>query len=74
MLSIKEHNGQNDLKKLIDKAHQVLESSPLIKVEYLVVADGETLNPINELSQSKEPVALVAARSGSTRLIDNILL
>lgn len=74
LLSIKEHNGQNDLSKLIDNAYQLLESSPLIKVEYLVVADGETLNSIDELSQSKEPVALVAARSGNTRLIDNILL
>ncbi|MNS37697.1 Pantothenate synthetase [compost metagenome] len=74
LLSIKNHNEYEDLKKLIEKAKDLLEASPLIKVEYLVVANGETLDEITALSQSKEPVALVAAKSGNTRLIDNMLL
>ena len=39
------------------------------KIEYAVVVDGDTLSAIDEIQNST--VALIAARVGKTRLIDN---
>lgn len=43
-----------------------------VKPDYAVVADRETLQPLGQLD--RPAVAMVAARVGNTRLIDNILL
>jgi pantoate--beta-alanine ligase len=43
-----------------------------VELEYLEIADGETLHPANQ--NTKTFVALVAARVGKTRLIDNVIL
>ena len=50
------------------RAH--LDATPGITVDYITVADAETLE---EISQPRpKMVALVAARVGATRLIDNL--
>ncbi len=46
--------------------------APLAVVEYVGICDADTLEPLERLAD--KAVALVAARFGSTRLIDNILL
>ena len=48
-----------------------LESEPRIAVEYAVVVDAETLGPIDDLGSGRPARALIAARLGETRLIDN---
>ncbi len=42
------------------------------KIEYAVVVDAETLDPIETID--RPAVALIAARVGETRLIDNRIL
>lgn len=44
----------------------------LVRLEYLEIADGETLEPRSEANDGD--VVLIAARLGTTRLIDNIIL
>lgn len=56
----------------IEAASGLLKTNPLIQMEYLTVCDADTLQPINQSTQSA--VALLAARVGVTRLIDNMLL
>ena len=46
---------------------------PEIRVEYLAVADGDTLEELSEWNSTKA-VALFAGYVGEIRLIDNILL
>jgi pantoate--beta-alanine ligase len=41
-------------------------------LEYFEIVDGNTLHPANKDTQSI--VALVAARVGHTRLIDNVII
>jgi pantoate--beta-alanine ligase len=53
---------------------ETLESEALVAVDYAEVADAETLEPLHRLPANRQAVALVAAKVGSTRLIDNILL
>jgi pantoate--beta-alanine ligase len=43
-----------------------------VNLEYFEIADGYTLHPAG--TASKKVVALVAAKVGKTRLIDNMVL
>jgi pantoate--beta-alanine ligase len=45
----------------------------LASLDYAEVADAETLEPLDELDPQRSAVALLAARVGPARLIDNIL-
>jgi pantoate--beta-alanine ligase len=64
--------GDTDLSRIREVMRRHLETTPLITVDYATVAHPETLeeasHPLPEL------VALVAARVGATRLIDNMPL
>jgi pantoate--beta-alanine ligase len=44
------------------------------RIEYVEVADADSLFPLVTIEPTRRAVALVAARFGSTRLIDNTLL
>jgi pantoate--beta-alanine ligase len=61
-----------------DRVRQILcdtlESEPLVRPDYAEVADAETLEPLGDLGQGRAAVALLAARLGTTRLLDNALL
>lgn len=64
--------GERDPGKVRGEIMRILETSPGIKVDYVEVADGDTLD---ELSTLKGHVILAAAvYVGKTRLIDNINL
>jgi pantoate--beta-alanine ligase len=57
---------------LIRRLTQVLATIPKSKVDYIAVADPDTLEPIDRI---KRPVWLaLAVRVGKTRLIDNIVI
>jgi pantoate--beta-alanine ligase len=53
---------------------ETIESEPLARLDYAEVAGTETLDPLQNLETGGCAVALLAARVGSTRLIDNRLL
>ncbi|MGQ9523201.1 MAG: pantoate--beta-alanine ligase [Armatimonadota bacterium] len=50
---------------------EVMDAEPLLKLDYLTVADPDTLAEPDIVGTSA--VVLVAARCGSTRLIDNVI-
>jgi pantoate--beta-alanine ligase len=54
-------------------ARDVLVREPLCRVDYLVLADPETLDDVPEWYRG-EALLAVAARVGTTRLIDNVLV
>jgi pantoate--beta-alanine ligase len=51
---------------------EVFATEPEVAVEYIVLADPDSLAEVEQLTGPT--VALVAARVGSTRLIDNEIL
>ncbi|MCC7131187.1 MAG: pantoate--beta-alanine ligase [Gemmatimonadales bacterium] len=53
-------------------AAAVFASEPAVTVDYIAVADPNTLEPVATVSA--ETVVMVAARVGTTRLIDNAIL
>ena len=70
---IDENKYDHTPENLMQKALQFLDNSN-IKVEYLTIADGRTLQPIQKITPDSYIVALVAAWVGEVRLLDNIIL
>ncbi len=62
----------NNLTQLKQEAENVINHEPGVELGYFEIADGDTLLPANE--NSKTIVALVAAKVGDTRLIDNVII
>ncbi len=62
--------GERDAKKVQALVEQVIATEPLVKTEYVDVADAETLEPLTHLRD--EVLISLAARVGVARLIDNI--
>jgi pantoate--beta-alanine ligase len=62
----------------IDRIRQILDETvalePSVELDYAEVVDARTLGPASELGTGCSAVALLAARLGSTRLIDNMVL
>jgi pantoate--beta-alanine ligase len=70
---IKDNFEKEPISHLLSKAKEMINKFPGVELDYLTIADGDTLQPVTEKNQSNL-VALVAAKVGDTRLIDNMLL
>lgn len=69
-------NANYDKDKLAileDAAKKMIESTPGVDLDYFVIVDGETLVPPTDKYEPRL-VALVAAKVGETRLIDNMII
>jgi pantoate--beta-alanine ligase len=64
--------GERDAEKLRGDIEARIRGVPLAVVDYVAVCDPDTLEPLTRISE--RAVALVAARFGAVRLIDNIWL
>jgi len=64
--------GQFDSAELEREGWEVLASEPTVHVDYLAVMDPERLEPVAIAEQGT--IVAVAARVGTTRLIDNVIL
>jgi len=59
--------------ELLAHAQEMIDHTPGVALDYFTVANGETLEPEYDKSH-QNIVALVAAKVGETRLIDNMIL
>jgi pantoate--beta-alanine ligase len=64
--------GERDAEKVRAGIEAQIRTTPLAVVDYVAVCDPDTLEALTRIAV--RAVALVAARFGATRLIDNILL
>ncbi|HEY2583218.1 MAG TPA: pantoate--beta-alanine ligase [Mucilaginibacter sp.] len=69
---VKDNFDNNNITQLKTEAEAMIASVPGLELEYFEIADGDTLHPADR--NTKKIVALVAAKVGKTRLIDNIIL
>ncbi|QEM08366.1 pantoate--beta-alanine ligase [Mucilaginibacter rubeus] len=69
---VKENFDINKIDTLQQQAAQMISNEPGVELEYFEIADGKTLHHATPASETI--VALVAARVGKTRLIDNVLI
>ncbi|HSY58108.1 MAG TPA: pantoate--beta-alanine ligase, partial [Terriglobales bacterium] len=65
-------SGERDAARLIVVARRILDSEPGVKIDYVEIADAETLEPVTVLRN--RCFILIAALVGKTRLIDNALI
>jgi pantoate--beta-alanine ligase len=64
--------GERNAAHLVELARKVLADEPAVTVDYVEIADAETLDPV--LSLRETCYVLVAAAINGTRLIDNALV
>jgi pantoate--beta-alanine ligase len=70
---VKDSFSELSIPELVEKAKAIINDTPGVELDYFIVANGETLLPENDKSHH-DIVALVAAKVGETRLIDNMIL
>ena len=66
--------GERDADRVRQILRRTIESEPLASLDYAEVADAESLEPAREVGPGRRTVALIAARVGPARLIDNATL
>lgn len=65
-------NGATDLSKLQESMRTSLDAEPAVELDYASIVDPETLVEIPTVQATQ--VALIAAKVGATRLIDNMVI
>jgi pantoate--beta-alanine ligase len=65
--------GERDAEALRQAMRAVLDAEPLARVEYISVADAQTLRELDQVGAAGALCSL-AVRFGTTRLIDNLVL
>lgn len=70
---VKDHFEEKTIAELLAEAKEMISAVAGVELDYFTIANGKTLLPENNKNQSNL-VALVAAKVGQTRLIDNMLL
>lgn len=65
-------SGELDASRIIEAMQTVLREVPALQVEYVSLVDAESLEAIDRVNG--RVLAAIAARLGSTRLIDNIVV
>lgn len=68
-----DHFNEYSLIELVDKAKSFYRNIDGVELDYFTIANGNTLEPAKSKDESNL-VALVAAKVGSTRLIDNMII
>lgn len=70
---VKDHFEEKTILELLQGAKDMISEVDGVELDYFTIANGKTLLPEYNKNQS-DLVALVAAKVGQTRLIDNMLL
>lgn len=63
--------GARDPQQLVHAARRWLDNTPEVQVEYIEAVDAKTLEPVERIERAV--VVAIAARVGTTRLIDNMV-
>lgn len=64
--------GERTAATVLARMHELFARAGITQIDYIALADPESLQPVEQLD--RPVVALLAARVGTTRLIDNRLL
>jgi pantoate--beta-alanine ligase len=64
--------GNKSAREIVDLVRKVIDEAPLARIDYVEVADSETLQPVETVRPNS--LLALAVSFGKTRLIDNIRL
>jgi pantoate--beta-alanine ligase len=65
--------GERSAARIADVVRSTIESEPRARLDYVAIADAETLDPLERVEERPTLIA-VAAYISKTRLIDNVIL
>jgi pantoate--beta-alanine ligase len=65
------HSGEADVETLLAEMGKMFAAEPRLQIDYAAIVDSATLEPVTHALPGS--VALVAARPGAVRLIDNLI-
>ncbi len=71
---IKKNIQQKAIPDLIQEQTALINKDELIKLEYLTVVNGKTLEPVDIYQEDIPLTVLIAAKVGQVRLIDNVIV
>lgn len=74
LIHIKSNFNKKPLNQLYDDVEIAFKLHPFFKLEYFVIADAETLLPVDKIIKTKSYRAFIAVFAGNVRLIDNLAL
>jgi pantoate--beta-alanine ligase len=74
LLFLQENKMSNDVNALLEEATQLFIEKEQIELQYFTIANAETLEPLEKLSDANHQVALIAGFIGGVRLIDELEL
>jgi pantoate--beta-alanine ligase len=74
LLFLQDNKSKNNVNALIAEATEMFIEKEQIELQYFTVANSETLEPLNEISEANHQVALIAGFIGGVRLIDELEL
>jgi len=66
------NTGNKSAREIVDLVSKVIDEAPLARIDYVEVADSETLQPVETVRPNS--LLALAVSFGKTRLIDNIRL
>jgi pantoate--beta-alanine ligase len=64
------HKGERNADRILDEVGSILQSEPLVRIDYVQLCDARTLQDVTRIED--DVVIAIAAYLGETRLIDNI--
>lgn len=64
--------GTRDIKKIMDTIEDKFKAIPSVVPDYIAIVHDDTLQPVETIKAGESVLIAIAARVGSTRLIDNI--
>lgn len=70
---VQNHFEKYSIPQLLEKAATMIRNEEGVELEYFAICNGKTLMPIAKKSAATI-VALIAAKVGATRLIDNVII
>ena len=74
LVSIQSKSILNSPFAIVAKECADLMKAKKIEPEYIAIADADSLKPLSEFDPNKKMVALIAAKVGNVRLIDNMII
>lgn len=74
LLFIQQNKINNNVSALLSEATKLFIEKEKIELQYFTIANSETLEPLEKLSDAKHQVALIAGFIGGVRLIDELEL
>lgn len=68
------NEGERNARKLAEFVRTTVEAVPGVRLDYVGVTDGETMEKLDKIADDRPVLISLAAFVGPTRLIDNILI